>query len=288
MSFDILSGLIEKKNNPTVMGLDPKLSYVPEFLREGKSVEDALFEFNKMLIDCTAELIPAVKPQSAFYEMYGLEGLRALDRTIRYAKEAGLYVILDVKRGDIGSTAEAYAEAFFGKDSAGSDCVTVNPYLGIDGVAPFINKAAQMNKSLFILVKTSNPSSKDFQDLDCGGKPLYRHVAAKLTEWGSAHIGECGYDICGAVVGATHPAQLAELRASNPNTFFLVPGYGAQGGGAEDTAAAFDKRGGGAIVNSSRGLMCAYKGKDDDKNFQKYTREAVIAMRDALNSVRFR
>ena len=281
MSFDTLIEAIENKKNPTVMGLDPKLEYIPDFIRENYSVSDALFEFNRGLIDSSADLIAAVKPQSAFYEMYGPEGLSALNRTIRYAKEAGLYVILDAKRGDIGSTAEAYAEAYLGSDSAGSDCITVNPYFGHDGVKPFIEVAEREDKTLFILVKTSNPSSDEFQDIMCGDKPLYRLVADKVEKWGTPDIGKYGYSRCGAVVGATYPRQLAELRAVMPHTFFLIPGYGAQGGTAADVAYAF-QNGKGAVINSSRGLMCAYMKKNDPHNYKKYTRTAVMEMKESL------
>ena len=285
MSFEPLIAKIREKNNPTVMGLDPLLEYIPEKFREGKSVSEALFDFNRALIDATADLIPAIKPQSAYYELYGLEGLLALDKTIRYAKEAGIYVILDAKRGDIGSTASAYAEGHLGEGGAGSDCITVNPYLGSDGIVPFINAAKKYDKTLFSLVKTSNPSSSEFQDRLIDGKPLYRIVGEATEKWGEDNIGEYGYSRVGAVVGATHPAQLAELREAMPHTFFLVPGYGAQGGTAADVAYAFresDKSG--AIVNSSRALMCAYKGKGDDMNFAQFTRNACIEMRDALNA----
>lgn len=303
MSFEILSEKIRAKNNPTVMGLDPVLDYIPQYIRDKavseygdtfKAAGEAIFEFNKGLIDAAAELVPAVKPQSAFYEMYGIEGLVALEKTIEYAKAAGLYVILDVKRNDIGSTAEAYAKAFIGQtqlfnSSAKAtpvDCVTVNPYLGIDGVKPFIDVAAENGKSMFILVKTSNKSSGDFQDLEIDGTTLYRKVAAKVEEWGAPYIGESGYSPCGAVVGATYPRQLTELRAAMPHTFFLIPGYGAQGGAANDIVGAFDSNKSGAIINSSRALMCAYKkAGDDGTNFKACTRDAVIAMRDDINSV---
>lgn len=303
MSFEPLIEKIRAKNNPTVMGLDPVLDYIPQYIRDKavaefgdtfKAAGEAIFEFNKGLIDAAAELVPAVKPQSAFYEMYGIEGLIALEKTIEYAKAAGLYVILDVKRNDIGSTAEAYAKAFIGKTELfGSaaqatpvDCVTVNPYLGIDGVKPFIDIAAENDKSMFILVKTSNKSSGDFQDLEIGDTTLYRKVAAKVEAWGAPYISESGYSPCGAVVGATYPKQLTELRAAMPHTFFLIPGYGAQGGAANDIVGAFDKNKSGAIVNSSRALMCAYKkAGDDGTNFKACTRDAVIAMRDDINSV---
>ncbi len=303
MSFEPLIEKIRAKNNPTVMGLDPVLDYIPQYIRDKavaeygdsfKAAGEAIFEFNKGLIDAAAELVPAVKPQSAFYEMYGIEGLIALERTIEYAKAAGLYVILDVKRNDIGSTAEAYAKAFIGQtqlfnSSAKAtpvDCVTVNPYLGIDGVKPFIDIAAENDKSMFILVKTSNKSSGDFQDLEIGDSTLYRKVASKVEEWGAPYISDSGYSPCGAVVGATYPKQLTELRAAMPHTFFLIPGYGAQGGAANDIVGAFDKNKSGAIVNSSRALMCAYKkAGDDGTNFKACTRDAVIAMRDDINYV---
>lgn len=303
MSFEPLIEKIRAKNNPTVMGLDPVLDYIPQYIRDKavaeygdtfKAAGEAIFEFNKGLIDAAAELVPAVKPQSAFYEMYGIEGLIALERTIEYAKAAGLYVILDVKRNDIGSTAEAYAKAFIGETQLFNskakatpvDCVTVNPYLGIDGVKPFIDTAAEHDKSMFILVKTSNKSSGDFQDLEIDDTTLYRKVAAKVEEWGAPYISESGYSPCGAVVGATYPKQLTELRAAMPHTFFLIPGYGAQGGAANDIVGAFDKNKSGAIVNSSRALMCAYKkAGDDGTNFKACTRDAVIAMRDDINSV---
>lgn len=276
MGFEKLQEKIFSKGNPTVMGLDPKLEYVPEFLREGKSIREALFEFNKGLIDCCADLIPAVKPQAAYYEMYGLEGLSAMWDTIKYASEAGLYVILDAKRGDIGSTADAYAKAYLSAGT-GIDCMTVNPYFGTDGVKPFITTAEQNGKTIFILAKTSNPSASELQDIDCGGIPMYRHAANKINEWGNS--------VCGAVVGATQPIQLIELRQAFPDMFFLIPGYGAQGGAASDIAHAFNSNRGGAIVNSSRGLMCAYSKVNDPLNFKTHTRNAVIDMKNDLTSV---
>ena len=301
MSFEPLIEKIKAKNNPTVMGLDPVLDYIPKHIADAavkeygdtfKAAGEAIFEFNKGLIDAAADLVPAVKPQSAFYEMYGIEGLIALERTIAYAKEAGLYVILDVKRNDIGNTAEAYAKAFIGETQLFSgkaqatpvDCVTVNPYLGIDGIKPFIDTAAAYDKSMFILVKTSNKSSGDFQDLEIGDTTLYRRVGAKVDEWGAPYITESGYSPCGAVVGATYPKQLAELRAVMPHTFFLIPGYGAQGGAANDIVSAFDANRSGAIVNSSRALMCAYKKSEDPtgKAYKDATRAAGIAMKNEL------
>ncbi|MFA6948159.1 MAG: orotidine-5'-phosphate decarboxylase [Eubacteriales bacterium] len=283
IAFEKLSAAIAEKCNPTVMGLDPLLEYVPEFIREGKTTADAIFEFNKGLIDAVCDLVPAVKPQSAYYEKYGAQGLDALRRTIAYAESCGMYVILDAKRGDIGSTASAYADAYLGEGS-GIDCMTVNGYLGSDGVQPFLDTARKNGRSIFVLVKTSNPSSSEFQDIMFGEKPLYRIVGEHVESWGAANIGADGYSDCGAVVGATHPSQLRELRAALPHTFFLVPGYGAQGGRAEDVALGFDNNGGGAVINSSRALMCAYKKHDDAQNYKKYTRDAVCAMRDEINA----
>ena len=278
MSFDTLIEKIAEKHNPTVMGLDPVLDYIPEEMKKRaaneygntfKAAAEAILEFNKALIDSVADLIPAVKPQSAFYEMYGIEGLIALEKTMAYAKAyLGTTTLFD------GAEAEATPV----------DCVTVNPYLGIDGIEPFAKICKERDKAAFILVKTSNKSSGDFQDLDAGGMPLFHRVAAKIDEWGAETITDKGYSALGAVVGATYPRQLAELRRLMPHTFFLIPGYGAQGGTAKDIVGAFDKTGSGAIVNSSRGLMCAYKkAGDNGDNLKKHTREAVIEMRDAID-----
>ena len=302
MSMEQLLENIRAKRNPTVMGLGPDLSLIPQQIREealnrfGDTFEaagEAIWQFNKQLIDVSADLIPAVKPQSAFYEMYGLPGLAALERTIKYAKDAGLYVILDGKRNDIGNTAKAYAAAFLGKTSlflsdaeaTPADALTVNPYLGFDGIEPFLKTAAEFQKAIFILVKTSNASSGDFQDIDAGGAPLYRRVAEKVELWGENAIGASGYSPCGAVVGATYPRQLAELRTAMPHTFFLIPGYGAQGGSAKDLTDAFAPDGSGAVVNSSRGLIYAYRTKKDSLHFSDCTRSAVLQMKEDLLSV---
>lgn len=297
MSFAFLQQKINAKNNPTVMGLDPKLEYVPkhildevtkEFGNTKKAAGEAIFRFNKGLIDSCFDLIPAVKPQSAYYEMYGLDGLEALYKTVEYAKSKHLYVILDGKRNDIGETAEAYSAAYLGEtDIFGekqkildADCLTVNPYLGVDGIAPFIKNCIKFDKSIFVLVKTSNKSSGDFQDIIVNGRPFYEKVATKVLEWGST-------DNIGVVIGATYPGQLAELRKVMPNTFFLVPGFGAQGGAADDVKPAFDENGEGAVVNSSRAIMCAYMMQNESgENFGKCAREEVIRMRDAINAVR--
>jgi len=303
MSFTVLQKKINEKKNPTVVGLDPKLEYVPkyiindvtkEFGKTREAVGEALFRFNKEIIDSCFDLIPAIKPQSAYYEMYGLEGLKALWRTIEYGKSKGLYIILDGKRNDIGATAEAYAAAYLGgtelfevhDEMLNADSLTVNPYLGIDGVKPFIDMCCKFDKSIFVLVKTSNKSSGDFQDIIIKEHdiPLYEHVANNVMAWGEdCNINKSEkFNPVGAVVGATYPEQLARLRIKMKNTFFLIPGYGAQGGTVDDIKNAFDKDGEGAIINSSRAIMCAYMKTNDEENFGKCAREEVINMRNAI------
>ncbi len=223
-------------------------------------------EFGKAVVDVVAGRVGLVKFQAAFYEAYGPEGMAALGETIRYARGRGLLVILDGKRNDIGSTAEAYARAYLGKVPVGgaflpswdADAITVNPYLGTDGISPFVKVAAREGKGLFVLVRTSNASAREFQDLVADGRPVYRHVADRAGRLGRAHRGGSGYSLVGAVVGATYPAELAELRAALPGVPFLVPGYGTQGGSAPDVAPAFDADGLGAVINNSRGLIFAY------------------------------
>ncbi len=303
MSVDLLVDKIKEKNNPSVAGLDPKIEYVPKFIKErsyenyGKNLKgacEAIWIFNKALIDALYDVVPAVKPQSAFYEMYGLYGEEILHRTIQYAKEKGLYVILDVKRNDIGSTAEAYSKAYLGKvDIDGEefspcdvDSVTVNPYLGTDGILPFVNDCKKYDKSIFALVKTSNPSSGELQDLDNGGKKIFERVAECVNNWNSDTIGKSGYGAVGAVVGATYPEQAQILRKLMPQSYFLVPGYGAQGGGAKDVVPCFNDDGLGAIVNSSRGIMCAYKKGDwAEEQFAEAARAEAIRMKEEINSV---
>lgn len=303
MSVDLLVEKIKAKKNPSVAGLDPKLDYVPSYIKEkafgeyGKNLKgaaEAIWEFNRGLIDALYDIVPAVKPQSAFYEMYGLNGEEVLHRTIRYAKEHGLYVILDVKRNDIGSTAEAYSKAYLGKVSIDGeevspcdvDSVTVNPYLGTDGIAPFVEDCKKYDKSIFALVKTSNPSSGELQDLKVNNRHIYEHVAECVNKWNEGTIGNSGYGAVGAVVGATYPEQAKILRSLMKNSYFLVPGYGAQGGGAKDVVPCFNDDGLGAIVNSSRGIMCAYKkGDRKEEQFAEAARYEAIRMRDELNSV---
>ena len=303
MSVDKLVKAIKEKGNPSVAGLDPKIEYVPEFIREkayaeyGKNLKgvcEAIWEFNKGLIDALYDVVPAVKPQSAFYEMYGLHGEEVLHRTIKYAKEKGLYIILDVKRNDIGSTAEAYSRAYLGKaeadgeefDACPTDCVTVNPYHGKDGIKPFADDCKKYDKAIFTLVKTSNPSSGEFQDIKIGEKHLFEIVAEKVNEWNSDTIGESGYGAVGAVVGATYPEQAEILRRIMPQSYFLVPGYGAQGGKAEDVKKSFNADGLGAIVNSSRGIMCAYQKRGlSGECFAEAARAEAIRMKDELTSI---
>lgn len=302
---DRLVMAIRAKGNPTVMGLDPKLEYIPAFLiaeLEAKGfcdtalVEEAIFSFNAGLIDAVADIIPAVKPQLAYYELYGMAGLSALVRTISYAKERGMLVIMDGKRNDIGSTSEAYASAwlanetpsFPGRESTtnlfSSDALTINAYLGADGILPFRDVAANEGKGLFALVRTSNPSASDLQDLKLDdGKLVYEAMAEKVEAWNQGFRGEHGFGPVGAVVGATWPEQAKRLRQVMPSAFFLVPGYGAQGATAEDCVANFNSRGEGAIVNSSRGLMLAYrKSVLPEEAYGEATRAEAISMRDAL------
>ena len=299
--IDLLIDKIKSTNNPTVMGLDPRYEMIPEVVRKKygtdfKSVCEAILEYNKTLIDSVADIIPAIKPQIAFYEMFGVDGIECFKKTCEYAKEKGMIIIADVKRGDIGSTAAGYSNAYIGKTSLGDeekalydiDFVTVNPYLGIDGVKPFIDDMKKYNKGIFVLVKTSNPSSGELQDLMLEeGITVYEKVAGLVNEWGKDMIGEYGYSAMGAVVGATYPEQLKELRTKMPNTYFLIPGYGAQGGKAEDIALGFKDSIGG-IVNASRSLMCAYKKEEykekySEEEYGLATREKAIKMRDELN-----
>ena len=292
MSIDLLVKKIKEKGNPSVAGLDPVLSYVPEYLREkaykeyGKTLKgacEAIWEFNKGLIDSFYDIVPAVKPQSAFYEMYGLYGEEVMHRTIKYAKEKGLYIILDVKRNDIGSTAEAYSKAYLG--NVDIDGITEEP-CPVDCVKPFVEDCKAFDKAIFALVKTSNPSSGELQDLTAGDKKIYEHVAELVNEWNKETIGESGYGAVGAVVGATYPEQATVLRKIMKQSYFLVPGYGAQGGGAMGVKPCFNDDGLGAIVNSSRGIMCAYKKGDwKEDEFQEAARAEAIRMKDDITSV---
>ena len=283
MSTDLLIDKIIALKNPTVAGLDPVIEFLPEGMINGSSKKahaEAILKFNKELIDALYDIVPAVKPQSAYYEMLGYEGVKTLFETISYAKSKGMYVITDAKRNDIGTTAEAYSKAYF--DGTESDALTVNAYLGWDGIKPFIKP----EKAIYVLVKTSNKSSGDLQDLILeNGKRIYEHMGDMVEEWGNNSIGAHGYSNIGAVVGATYPQQLKALRERLKNTFFLVPGYGAQGAGAKDIASGFIN-GIGSIINSSRGIMCAYKNqKLPAEQFAESARTEAIRMRDEINSV---
>lgn len=294
---------IQKKNAPVVVGLDPMLNYVPEhitkkaFAEYGETLEgaaEAIWQYNKGIVDATFDLIPAVKPQIAMYEQFGIEGLKAFKKTVDYCKEKGLVVIGDIKRGDIGTTSAAYATGHLGKINIGSntyslfdeDFVTVNPYLGTDGIKPFVDVCKEENKGLFILVKTSNKSSGEFQDKLIDGRPLYEIVGEHVAKWGEEHMGN-GYSYIGAVVGATYPEMGKVLRKIMPKSFILVPGYGAQGGKAEDLKPYFNEDGLGAIVNSSRGIIAAYKqdkyASFGSENYADASRQAVIDMVEDIN-----
>ena len=289
---------IQKTRAPIVVGLDPMLSYVPEHVQQKAFSEygetlagaaEAIGQFNKEIVDNTYDLIPAVKPQIAMYEQFGVEGVKAYKKTVDYCKSKGLVVIGDVKRGDIGSTSAAYAVGHLGKVQVGSricsgfdeDFATVNPYLGSDGIKPFIEVCKEEKKGLFILVKTSNPSSGEFQDQMVDGRPLYELVGEKVAQWGEEHCGG-RYSYIGAVVGATYPEQGKVLRKVMPKSFILVPGYGAQGGKGRDLVHFFNEDGLGAIVNSSRGIIAAYKqeayAKYGPEHFGEASRQAVEDM----------
>lgn len=289
---------IKKTGAPIVVGLDPMLNYIPEqvqqkaFAEYGETLEgaaEAIWQFNKEIVDKTYDLIPAVKPQIAMYEQFGLPGLAAFKKTVDYCKEKGLVVIGDIKRGDIGSTSAAYAVGHIGKVKVGSktyapfdeDFVTVNPYLGSDGVNPFLDVCKEEKKGIFVLVKTSNSSSGEFQDQKIDGRPLYELVGKKVAAWGSEVMGD-EYSYVGAVVGATYPEMGKVLRKVMPKAYILVPGYGAQGGKGKDLVHFFNEDGLGAIVNSSRGIIAAYKqeqyAKFGAENFGDASRAAVETM----------
>lgn len=261
---NITDKLIDKINmvgNPTVAGLDTRIEFLPERLcklaTDGESAAQAITEYNCMLIDALKGLVPAVKIQSAYYEMYAHYGIKAMYTTAAYAMKSGLIVMADVKRNDIGATAEAYAAAYLG--ASGFDYITVNPYPGYDGIKPFVDKCRENDKGIFVLARMSNPSAAQIQNLKLeNGETLYEHVGELIKEWGEGLIGEHGYSAVGAVVGATSPDEARALRKRYKSVFFLVPGYGAQGGKGKDAAASFDENGGGAIVNNSRGIIAAH------------------------------
>ena len=296
---------IKKLEAPIVVGLDPTLNFVPDFLldkavnEKGETLEaaaDAIFEFNKKIVDAVYDLIPAVKPQIAMYEQFGIPGLMAFKKTLDYCHEKGLLVIGDAKRGDIGSTSTAYAIGHIGKVKVGSteiapfdeDFLTINPYMGSDSVVPFVEECKKYDKGLFILVKTSNPSSGEFQDQKVGKKAVYELVGKKVDEWGAELI-KNGYSDVGAVVGATYPEMGEVLREIMPKAYILVPGYGAQGGTAAELKPFFNKDGLGAIVNSSRGIIAAYKQEKyaeyGAEGFAEAARAAVIDMKNDIASI---
>lgn len=301
-----LNAKMKQMNAPVVVGLDPMLSYIPEHIlnkaikEHGETLEaaaEAIFEYNKGIVDAIYDIVPAVKPQIAMYEQFGVPGVEAFKKTVDYCKSKDLVIIGDVKRGDIGSTSEAYAVGHLGNIKIGSnvytpfgeDFATVNPYLGSDGINPFIKVCKEENKGIFVLVKTSNPSSGEFQDRLIDGRPLYEYVGEQVAKWGEECMGD-GYSYVGAVVGATYPEQGKILRKLMPKTLILVPGYGAQGGQGKDLVHYFNEDGLGAIVNSSRGIICAYKqdkyASFGSENYADASRAAALDMIEDINSAR--
>jgi len=297
MNFaDKLLNTIDEKQNPAVVGLDSDIAKIPEFLKKEfkerfdcpfEAAAECVFEFNKRIINAVKGIVPAVKLQIAFYEQYGYNGIKTFKRTINFARKNALIVIEDGKRNDIGNTARAYADAHIGKVNLFNellpcldlDCITVNPYLGIDGVKPFIDNVKQHGKGIFVLVKTSNPSSGELQDLVSGDKKIYEIMAELVNKWGEGTEGSSGYRPVGAVVGATYPKEAEVLRKIMPKSIFLVPGYGAQGGGADDAMPCFNKDGKGAIIHSARGVIFAGSGEDFDKKAE----EAALRMKEEIN-----
>lgn len=287
----LIENIIAKKNH-SVVGLDPRINFVPKHIqekyentKEGQCL--AILEFNKIIIDSIKDIVACVKPQIAFYEAYGLQGLEVFAETVKYAKESGLVIIADIKRGDIGSTASAYAKAYFGGGYVDVDSVTLNPYLGIDSIKPFLDYCDK-DKGVFILDKTSNKSSGDIQDLESDNKHIYELVGQYINSWGEAYKGKFGYSSVGAVVGATYPKEMKVLREIMSKSYILVPGYGAQGGTAKDIVDCFNEDGLGAVVNSSRGIIAAHTKEENlnkysEKEFHYCIREAAINMRDSIN-----
>ena len=291
----LIDGIIATQN-PTCVGLDTLFDYLPDDMKAGaKTFEDVaerVLEFNKKLVDNIADIVPSVKVQIAYYEMYGAAGMKTYYETLKYAKSKGLYVIADAKRNDIGSTASCYAKAFLGETQVNdgtfaafpSDYVTVNGYLGSDGILPFVEECEKNEKGIFVLVKTSNPSGAEIQNVVLeNGVPMYEYVGGLVEKWGESTVGKYGYSAVGAVVGATHPAEAARLREVLPHTFFLIPGYGAQGGKAEMLKSCFKENGLGGVVNNSRGILCAYK--KNGGTYYEAAREACIAMQKDLAGV---
>ncbi|MCC8122900.1 MAG: orotidine-5'-phosphate decarboxylase [Oscillospiraceae bacterium] len=300
MSFDVLQDKIRAMKNPTVFGLDPRLEQIPPhilsqaFEAHGETLAgaaQALLEFNKGLIDALCDIVPAVKPQAAYYERLGWRGMEVLERTIVYAKERGMFTIADIKRGDIGTTAQAYSDGWLGSVQVGkqlfktfdADCATLNGYMGSDSINPFLDACRAEDKCVFVLVKTSNPSSGDLQDLVAGDRVVYTVMGDLTQRLGKGTEGKYGFTCAGAVVGATYPSDLRQLRRRLEQTFFLVPGYGAQGGTAEDVQYAFNKYGHGAVINASRSIMCAWQQTGGDgTDYRQAARNAAIAMREEI------
>lgn len=300
MSIKVLMKKIREKKNPSVLGLDTRLEYVPEYLREevysiyGCSLDGAaraIYSLNKGIMDAVADIIPAIKIQTAYYELYGWYGMKAYCKTVHYAHSKGLYVIADTKRNDIGPAMDAYASAYLGgvkvKDMEffpyNAEAMTINPYFGDDSIKPFIDICNERDKTVFVTVKTSNPGSSDLQDKLIDNKPVYSYVGGLCEKWGKSTKTEDGYSNIGALVGCTYPKEIDNLRKEMPNTFFLVSGYGAQGGSAEDVIGAFDKNGEGAIVNSSRAILTAWQRENAPKFFGITARREIMAMREAIN-----
>lgn len=305
LAIDKLIEKIIKLKSPVVMGLDPRYEMIPQCVRNKYSldlegVSKAILEFNKTLIDNTYDIIPAIKPQMAFYEMFGIPGMKTFLDTCKYAKEKGMIVIADNKRGDIGSTAKGYSNAYLGKTKIGDieesifdvDFMTVNPYMGTDCIEPFVEDCKKYDKGIFILAKTSNPSSGELQDEKLkNGEEVYKKVVSLIEKWGEDLRGKYGYSSIAAVVGATYPKQLEELRKLAMHTFFLIPGYGAQGGKVEDIKLGFDNKGLGGIVNASRSLMCAYKKEEwkeiySEEEYGLATRKEALKMNKELNFIK--
>jgi len=300
MNFaDRLLEAIDKKRNPSVIGLDSDFTKLPNSLKQDfrerfgsnfEAVGKCILEFNRRIMDSIKDVVPAVKIQMAFYEQYGHQGMKAFEDTVTYAKQRGLIVIEDAKRNDIGNTARAYSAGHLGRvdlfgDSVRSidvDCITVNPYLGSDGIVPFLEDVKGNEKGVFILVKTSNPSSSELQDLTSGDRKIYEIMADYVNKWGSSMVGEKGYSSVGAVVGATYPKEVKILRKIMPRSIFLVPGYGAQGGGARDVLPSFNPDGFGALIHSARGVIFAYEKTGDENEFNSLAREAALRMKDDI------
>lgn len=301
-AIDILIDKIKETNNPTVIGVDTRYDMVPDCVKNKYGTDingmcSSMLEYSKDLIDATYDIVPAVKLQSAYFEMYGIEGIKLYKEMIDYCRSKGMVVMADVKRGDIGSTSAGYSKAYLGKNMINGedspvfdvDFATVNPYMGSDCVNPFVEDCKKYDKGIFVLVKTSNKSSGEIQDVKAeDGEEIYKKVAKLVNTWGEELVGEYGYSSVSAVVGATYPKQLKELREIMPHAYFLIPGYGAQGGKAEDIALGFDENGLGGIVNATRSLMCAYKSdlwkdKFKEEDYAKATRAEAIRMRDELN-----